>query len=55
MHGRCAGESSLRARLNRSNAYLAGSANIVSTNRGTCKLVKQGDAWYEICRDLTNG
>ena len=41
--------------INRSNAYLAGSANFTSTNRATLVLIYDGAAWYEVCRTTNNG
>ena len=41
--------------INRSNAYLAGSANFTSTSRATLVLIYDGAAWYEVCRTTNNG
>ena len=40
--------------INRSNAYLAGGVNFVSTTNSTLVLMSDGTFWYEICRSTTN-
>ena len=41
--------------INRSNAYLANSANFVSAANATLVLISDGSAWYEISRSTANG